>query len=110
MSKRVEMISLTDLAESVLEKSREGKLTWTELSPGSFHTKIGEEFIIIEREGVLPRMKIANQQGVELEKIRSASTAVRDHQILSEIYEVARRQALRVDETLINIKRALDSL
>ncbi len=32
------------------------------------------------------------------------------HDVLSETYELARRHALRIDDTLLEIKRALDNL
>ena len=105
------MTSLTDLANSVLEKTREGKLNWKEFFPDSYETSISNYSIIIERKGDVYTMRLANRAGVEIERVSpSGLGGVGVREMLSEIYELARRQALRVDETLLLVKRALDSL
>jgi hypothetical protein len=110
MSMSDEMISLNDLAASVLDKTREGKLNWKEFFSDSYETSIGNYSIIIERKGIVYTMRLADRTGVEIERVSSGSGAAGVHETLSEIYELARRQALRVDETLLTVKRALDSL
>ena len=106
------MIALEDLAESVLEKTREGKLTWTELSATGYHSNIGPNSITIDQfiggiGGGTFALRFTNDKGTVIQTIHSSPET---HAKLKEIYALARRQALRVDETLLTIKRALDSL
>jgi hypothetical protein len=58
-----------------------------------------------------PSMRITDETGKVLEIIDGpvfSEGGVPD--VLSELYELARRQALRVDQTLSDLKRSLDRL
>src|SRR5258708_1448493 len=98
----------SELIDTILTRTREGKLEWSELSRAGFTAPIGTNSITIDRVGgggyVL---RIANENGTVIER-----TTIEDRgsPTLEEIYETARRQALRVDETLYNIKRNLEEL
>jgi hypothetical protein len=115
MSVRNEMAipSELELVNSVLTRTREGKLTWEELSLAGFLTHVGQTIIIVDRPRgeTLPSMRIADESGKVLETIEppvyneDAST-----ELLSELYELTRRQALKVDEALSDLKRSLDRL
>ncbi|SRR5271170_6560920 len=109
---RSEMAVSSELVNTVLERTREGKLTWEELSLTGFLTRVGQTMIIIDRPhgGVTrPLMRITDENGKVLETIEPADWGDTG-QLLSEVYELARRQALRVDETLSDLKRSLDRL
>jgi hypothetical protein len=106
---RGEMADLTDLAAVVLARTQQGKLKWGALSSGGYYTKIGQNTITIDRVvGSVPNnfsLRFTNDQGKVVETVTS-----RVYDNLGQLYELARRQALQVDETLSTIKRALDDL
>ena len=105
------MVPLIDLATSVLQRTRDGKLTWNELSSASYVATVGEDSIIIARvSGPFYTMRFVNPQGTEIDKISPNVLNSEENSTLGEIYELARRQALKVDETLLNLKRMLDRL
>jgi hypothetical protein len=103
-------VSLTELADSILQRTRDGKLSWAELSQTSYVATIGEDSIIIERRTPsLYTLRFVNKQGTEIDKIMPDRPS-EENKMLEEIYSLARRQALRVDQTLLNIKQMLDRL
>lgn len=110
------MADRTELVATVLARTREGKLDWEELSQTGFLTRVGQTMIIIDRPrgDQQPSMRITDESGKILEAIGgpilSLNQLAYPGELLSELYELARRQALRVDETLSNLKRSLDSL
>ena len=107
------MTDPSELVNTVLARTREGKLTWEELSLTGFLTRVGQTMIIIDRrrDATMPHMRITDESGKILETvdppILNEDSPV---ELLSELYELARRQALRVDETLSDLKRSLDRL
>ncbi|MGA8758992.1 MAG: hypothetical protein WB611_22305, partial [Stellaceae bacterium] len=59
----------------------------------------------------LPFMRITDEVGKVLEVIEAPiSNPDESTELLSVLYELARRQALKVDETLSDLKRSLDKL
>jgi hypothetical protein len=109
------MADPSELVSTILTRSREGKLTWEELSQTGFLTRVGQTVIIIDRPRgeEWPSIRITDEFGKSLEVIRGPivlGEGLGTTEFLSEIYELARRQALRVDETLSNLKRSLDKL
>lgn len=102
----------TELIGTILERTRERKLSWSELSSTGFTAPIRPNSLIIDqtsdRRGSIEYvLRIANEQGTVLD---ITSEDRWSEGPLQQIYELARRQALRVDETLVNIKDALEKL
>lgn len=104
----------TDLIGAILKRTSEGKLSWSELSRTGFTAPIEPNVLIVDqtidrRGSVEYILRIANEQGTVLE---SATEGADDFApgLVQQIYETARRQALRVDETLLNLKNALEKL
>ncbi|MGH6681401.1 MAG: hypothetical protein ACREDL_21270 [Bradyrhizobium sp.] len=101
---------------TILARTREGKLSWEELSLTGFLTRVGQTMITIDRPrgDKPPSMRIADESGKIIETIESPvysdAPQALPIELLSELYELARRQALRVDETLSDLKRSLDRL
>jgi hypothetical protein len=112
---RIEKADQSELVDSIFERTREGKLSWEELSLTGFLTRVGQTMIIVDRprgEG-LPSMRITDESGKILQIIEGpihSGRGLGTRELLSEIYELARRQALKVDETLSHLKRSLDRL
>lgn len=104
----------TELIATILERTVERKLSWSELSNTGFTAPIMPNSLIIDqtvdrRGSVEYVLRIVNEQGTVLE----ATTEGEDDLLpgpVQQIYEMARRQALRVDETLAHIKNALEKL
>lgn len=102
-----------ELIGTILERTRERKLSWRELSSAGFEAHLKPNSLIIDRttdrrgsaEYVL---SIANQIGTVLDAVSESEQLPAGS--VQQIYELARRQALRVDETLVNIKDALEKL
>lgn len=105
------MAILPDLIKTILQRTREEKLNWTELSDRGYIVSIGANSIVIdkERQGGYA-IRITNEQGKMIEAITSAQVESVSPSSLQEIYEMARRQALHVDEALMKLKRALEEL
>jgi hypothetical protein len=101
-----------ELIGTILERTRERNLSWSELSSTGFTASILPNSLIIDqttdrRGSVEYVLRIANEQGTVID-ITSEDGWLEGP--LQQIYELARRQALRVDETLVNIKNALERL
>jgi hypothetical protein len=101
-----------ELIGTILERTRERKLSWSELSSTGFTAPVMPNSLIIDqtidrRGSVEYVLRIANEQGTVLD---STSEDQLSEGPVQQIYELARRQALRVDETLVNIKDALKKL
>lgn len=97
-----------ELIEVILERTREHKLPWRELSNTGFIAQIGQNLITID---FLARgrytLSITDERGTTLER---AETDEWNLSRLQEIYEMARRQALQIDDALISLKRKLEEL
>ncbi len=109
------MADQSELVNTILARTREGKLSWDELSLTGFLTRVGDIGIIIDRaRGVKsPSMRITDETGKVLEVIDGpiySGEGLGSVNLLSELYELARRQALNVDETLSDLQRKLDRL
>jgi hypothetical protein len=106
---RTDMVSLADLASSILEKARAGKLTWSELGANAFMAEIGDNSVTIDKSGNSFELIFRNSQGKILERLDSDSPDYHE-MILGSLHEVARRQVLNVDDSLMAIKQSLDRL
>lgn len=102
------------LVNSILSRAREGKLSWEELSTSGFVTRVGQTLIVVDRvRGDPPTLRVTDSSGKILEEIKISpvsQSAPEMATLLFEIYELARRQALRVDEALSDLQRMLDKL
>jgi hypothetical protein len=101
------MAVATDLPVTILEKTREGKLSWERLSSGGYFARIGAGTLTVDKVMNVSILRIANEEGIVVETL---SSGARGNTVIEDLYELVRRRALRVDETLSNIKRSLDSL
>lgn len=97
-----------DLVEIILERTRERKLRWSKLSNTGFTSQIPPNSITIDFGGHSAYMlTITDERGTVLEQ---SDTETLDSQPLEEIYELARRQALRIDDALLHLKQKLEEL
>jgi hypothetical protein len=106
-----EMTQIEELANSILEKTNEGKLQWSTLGDGYYQAAIGDNSITIDARSQIYTLVIRNTEGQVVERMNVLfGTKGQKEEILSAIYRLARRQALKVDETLEEIKRTLNGL
>jgi hypothetical protein len=113
MLARSKMADPSELVDTILTRTREGKLSWEELSSNSFLTRVGQTMIVVDqwRSDGLPYLRITDESGKILETIGyPIYTEGGREELLSTLHELARRQALKVDETLSDLKRSLDKL
>lgn len=90
------MADQSELVNTILARTREGKLSWEELSLTGFLTRVGDIGIIIDRaRGVdSPSMRITDETGKVLEVINGpifGGEGLGSFNLLSELYELARR-------------------
>ena len=106
------MADTSELVSTILARTREGKLSWEELSATGFLARVGQTLMIVERQRSYgpASLRITDEAGKLLETIEGPIYAGGPKEISSELYDLARRQALKVDETLSDLKRNLEKL
>jgi hypothetical protein len=109
---RFEMPISSDLFDTILQRAREGKLEWSELSDTGFIAPIGLNSIVIDQGRTRGyTLRITNERGTVIDTANSdIGWGVAGEDRFEELYELARRKALRVDETLVQLKRTLEEL
>jgi hypothetical protein len=65
------MVDSSDLVTTILTRTREGKLSWEELSSTGFLTRVGYTMIVVDRgrPDASPTMRITDETGKVLEVI-----------------------------------------
>jgi hypothetical protein len=109
---RDNMADPIELVSAVFRRTRERKLEWSPLSMGGFIARIGPNSLVIDRiSGTTGyfTLRVTNDKNTVVESITNLEISDQD-KLLESLYELARRQALRIDETLSNVKDALDKL
>lgn len=112
------MIGISEFIPLVYLKAKEGKLAWDQAGESGFISPIGDGVVNIRRElkrtsygvnVIAYRFSLANSSGTTLETYQAIDTE--DYfSDLEDIYEMARRKALKVDETLSDLMKSLKSL
>lgn len=100
-------VSSRDIVDALLEKTKEKKLRWEKLSNDSFSADIGMNAAVIEKFLDKFRVILTNSEGVAITRITPSDER---KEIYEALYDLARRQALRIDETLVDIKETLEKL
>jgi hypothetical protein len=107
------MADFAELIPSILEKTRERKLPWENLSGESYIARPEDSSLeIFAAAGAIENLRLVlrDDQGRALENVRWRDlTPPLDIQ-LEEIYAAARRQALRIDIVVQSLKDKLDKL
>ena len=108
------MTQLADTLPQILEKTQNGKLAWEELSFGSsFMAKLRTgslEVLSARSHGVGYVLNLRNEAGQVIESISTDELPPPIADMLHSLYTIVRRQALRVNEALDQLKRELESL
>ena len=98
---------MMELAQQLLDSARTGKLAWEEgTSRYSYIVNFQDiALVIVERSVGVHHLELINGDGDGIESLRPKNIATEE--ILQEIYDIARRQALDIDG---NINKALEYL
>ena len=99
---------MLELAQELLSSSKAEKIEWGAYGPDRFKVDIPNMTIMVSRLGREYSLRLDNSDGVLLDTLYSESP-IGDptHPILRELFELARKQTLNVDE---NINKALQFL
>ena len=93
-----------DLLSTIHQRTVEGKIEWSSLSNTGFIAQIGDNAITLDRTGPEIVLRITNDENTVIE---SSSSLRRADSIIEQIYEIARRKALKIDETLSSLNSPL---
>lgn len=106
------MSALADLVPSILQKTLERKLEWEDLSTGSFIARLGEHSLEVSqlKGDNSTRLALLDSNGRVLESISWTLLSAPTDKQLIELYQGARRQALRIDTALDDIAKNLKNL
>jgi hypothetical protein len=104
---------LLDTVRTIIQLTREGKLEWEQLSGNArgFYLGLPSGSVLIEADAneVGVQLKVLNDRGTVLETY-SPEYGTADWQTLSQTWGLARRRALRVDETIDGVLADLRKL
>jgi hypothetical protein len=105
------MTDLTDLIPILLQKTMEGKIEWDDISSGSYIARLGENSAEVahDREGGA-KLSLLDTNGRTLETVTWSKLSSPFDEQLNELMGIARRKALRIDETVRDVKGFLDRL
>jgi len=103
------MSELATAIPSLRAKTLEGRISWEDLAGGSFITRLGELSVELrrDRDGDI-FLSLLDESGRRIE--RTSDLPPQLAQMLDDLYERARRQALRVDERIDALHKKLDLL
>lgn len=104
------------LISKLLEKTNTRSLNWSTTSDASkYEVKIGDNYITIDTftdfvSGIsFIKIEILDQLGSKVDSF-SVDDSEADYSIISDLYYSARRNALKIDETLADILKELDEI
>lgn len=104
------MTTLNELVPVLLQKSREGKIPWEQLSPTSYYVRMNDLIVEVTKvQGGNTSLRLRNESSIIESTSYSDAPAPIDNMIV-ELYDIARRKGLRIDEAITSLKDALDGL
>ena len=99
------MVNIEDIAQSVLERTRDGRLSWeATVHDHVFQAVIGDKSILVEDQGPAYRLRILDELGRELDACRDTRGS-----LLEEVYTEAKRRALNADAQLSDLLQKLQA-
>ena len=106
-------VRILGIAEKLVERSRKGEVTWQEtVDEDEFAVSFPDYSIVIERVrrvglNARYRLSLMSKNGFRLDSL-SPEASGGGHPDLKELFEIARRKALQVDERLDQALKALN--
>ena len=107
------MIELGQILSGVIQRTTEGKLSWSRaVEKNRFIASVGEiSIVIIEGEnffGTTYRLDIVDEYGETVESLDAPDTTDVQGRQLGRLYVLARRSALDIDSTLEKLAKDLE--
>ena len=91
---------LKELIPVLLDRTNQGKVLWEALSGSSLVTHVGKTGIELSRERVITTLTVRDEEVLRrLETMSDSELSGSFSTLLNALYDLARRKALRVDET-----------
>ena len=102
---------LLRLAQALYEKTKSGELSWeTTPNEATFQASFPKYSILLQKDGDDVNLKICNEEGRVMEELTDEEAFQHfDRPILGELFEIARRGAMGVEEALDEILSNLES-
>ncbi len=101
---------LKELIPVLLDRINQGKVLWEALSGSSLVTHVGKTGIELSRERAITTLTVRDEEGRRLDTMSDSELSGSFSTLLNALYDLARRKALRVDETLETLKAELERL
>jgi len=104
---------LLQIAAKLLERTRAGTIEWDETADeATFETSMAKYSVnvtcAVEEGGPMVTLAVLNDKGNKIEKLSDFADDQKGN-VLAQLYELARRKALRVDESLDDLLHTLDA-
>ena len=118
------MDKMTEIMTKLIEKSRDGKITWRDTAgKQKFLTMLGETGVAIDHDSVtgVYELQVVDNRGRVIESVssgygayeislREASRRKEMIENMKDLHEIARRSALNIDATLDKLSIHLDAI
>jgi len=101
---------LKELVPVLVDRTNQGKVQWEALTGSTLVAHVGKTVIELSRERELTTLIVRDDQGRRLEDVSENELDSMFDKLLNKLYDLARRQALRVNETLEALKSDLERL
>lgn len=110
------MSDIARLTSTIVERTRQRKIQWEELSGDSYYAELGDLALILNTEG---RVRIHGESAMKLwlslrapngKIVDAIYTNEENYEELADLYEMARRQANKVDESISKLETLLRDL
>jgi hypothetical protein len=104
------MTALLEMLPVILQKSRSRKLEWEQLGGNEYIARLGGVALTASDQRGDKFVSVVGDDGMTLESVSFQKTTKPHDEMIAEIYELARREALKIDDSLEALKKALDKL
>ena len=101
------MISLAKLIPLLIQKTEEGKLDWQPVSYG-IRVDLAGKWIVLETENNTGWIVLFDQSGNRLEDMKF--NIYTDEHGLDKLYELARKKAYRIEESIEEVEQLLKAM
>ena len=103
------MADLNQILERLVQRTEEGKLTWSPtVADDQFRSTVENVRITIRTSDAGHRLEILDEYGQRIDFLDYSSTTAEQDAQLARLFDMARRSALRYDETLEKLAKALE--
>ena len=104
------MTDLNQILRRLVQKTTDGTLTWaTTVREDQFRSSVDGIRILVRASGIAHTLEIADETGQRIETLDYSSTTPEQDQLLQQLFTQARRSALKYDETLAKLAKALET-